>query len=79
MSLPQEIAGKAEEIVNSLTQTDYQHKDNIDPETGVYDCDCNGFVGFVLQNTAPHHLAGFPRKPVSRDRAPSSISASSPL
>ena len=48
MSLPMNIAAKAEEIVNSLTQTDYQHKDNIDPATGVYDCDCNGFVGFVL-------------------------------
>ena len=62
MSLPQEIAGKAEEIVNSLTQTDYQHKDNIDPGSGVYDCDCNGFVGFVLQNTAPHHLARIPQE-----------------
>jgi hypothetical protein len=57
MSLPQEIAAKAEAIVTSLTQTDYQHKDNIIPATGVYDCDCNGFVGFVLQNTAPNHLA----------------------
>jgi hypothetical protein len=57
MSLPQEIAAKAEEIVNTLTQTDYQHKDNIVPATGVYDCDCNGFVGFVLQSTAPNHLA----------------------
>jgi hypothetical protein len=62
MPLPQEIAAKAEEIVNSLTQTDYQHKDNIIPATGVYDCDCNGFVGFVLQNTAPSHLAGIPRE-----------------
>jgi hypothetical protein len=35
MSLPLEIAAKAEKIVNTLTQTDYQHKDNIDPATGV--------------------------------------------
>ena len=62
MSLPQEIAAKAEEIVNTLTQTDYQHKDDIVPATGVYDCDCNGFVGFVLQNTAPNHLAKIPRE-----------------
>jgi hypothetical protein len=34
MTLPLEIAAKAEEIVNSLTQTDYQHKDNIGPATG---------------------------------------------
>ena len=62
MSLPQEIAAKAEAIVNTLTQTDYQHKDNIVPATGVYDCDCNGFVGFVLQSTAPNHLAKIPRE-----------------
>ena len=62
MSLPLEIAAKAEEIVNSLTQTDYQHKDNIDPATGVYDCDCNGYLGFVLKNTAPNHLAHIPKE-----------------
>jgi hypothetical protein len=62
MSLPFEIAAKAEEIVNSLTQTDYQHKDSIDPATGVYDCDCNGYVGFVLKNTAPNHLARIPKE-----------------
>jgi hypothetical protein len=70
MSLPLEIAAKAEEIVNSLTQTDYQHKDNIDPATGVYDCDCNGYVGFVLKNTAPNHLAHIPKETnQSRPRA----------
>jgi hypothetical protein len=62
MSLSLEIAAKAEEIVNTLTQTDYQHKDNIVPATGVYDCDCNGFVGFVLQSTAPNHLAKIPKE-----------------
>jgi hypothetical protein len=62
MSLPFEIAAKAEEIVNSLTQTDYQHKDSIDPATGVYDCDCNGYVNFVLKNTAANHLARIPKE-----------------
>ena len=62
MSLPQTIAAKAEAIVNSLAQTNYQHKDNIDPAAGVYDCDCNGFVGFVLQNTTPNHLARVPKE-----------------
>jgi hypothetical protein len=28
----------------------------------VYDCDCNGFVGFVLKNTAPNHLAHIPKE-----------------
>ncbi len=55
MTLPEQIAAQAESIVNTLTQTDYQHVDNIDPATGVYDCDCNGFVGFVLDDVAPNH------------------------
>ena len=48
MALPQDIAAMAESMVNTLTQTDYQHVNNIDPGTGVYDCDCNGFAAFVL-------------------------------
>ena len=62
MSTHLKIAAKADEIVNSLTQTDYQHKDNIDPATGVYDCDCNGYLGFILKNTAPNHLAHIPKE-----------------
>src|ERR1700679_860568 len=62
MSLPQDTPANGGAIVNSLTQTDYQHKDNIVPATGVYDCDCNGFVGFVLQSTAANHLAKIPRE-----------------
>jgi hypothetical protein len=39
MTLPQDVAAMAESIVNTLTQTDYQHVDNIDPSNSVYDCD----------------------------------------
>jgi hypothetical protein len=62
MSLPETIANDAEDIVNSLTHTVYQHKDNIDPTTGTYDCDCNGFVGFVLGKAAPRHLDLVPKE-----------------
>jgi hypothetical protein len=54
--LTEQIAEKAESIVNTLTKTDYQHIDNIDPAAGIYDCDCNGFVGFVLPAVAPTHF-----------------------
>jgi hypothetical protein len=56
MTLPEKIAAKAESIVNTLTTTDYRHVEKIDPATGVYDCDCNGFVGFVLKAVAPQHF-----------------------
>jgi hypothetical protein len=60
MTLPQDIAALAESIVNTLTQTDYQHVDKIDPASGVYDCDCNGFVAHVLRSAAPQNLAEIP-------------------
>jgi hypothetical protein len=70
MTLPQDIAAKAESIVNTLTQTDYQHVDNIDPDAGVYDCDCNGFVSYVLSITAPRQYALVPKEAQqSRPRA----------
>ena len=62
MTLPEQIAALAESIVNTLTHTHYQHHDNIDPATGVYDCDCNGFVGFVLPAVAPQHFKLIPKE-----------------
>jgi hypothetical protein len=61
-TLAQDIAAKAEFIVNTLTQTDYQHVEKIDPATGVYYCHCNGFVGYVLSNVAPQHYALIPKE-----------------
>ncbi len=57
MTIPEQIAARAESIVNTLIQTDYQHNDNIDVAAGIYDCDCNGFVGFVLAAEAPAQYA----------------------
>src|SRR5271155_5288789 len=62
MTLPEQIAALAESIVNTLTHTYYQRIDNIDPATGVYDCDCNGFVGFVLPAVAPQHFKLIPQE-----------------
>ena len=60
MALPEDIAALAENIVNTLTHTVYQHKDKIDPAFGVYDCDCNGFVAHVLKSVAPDNLTAIP-------------------
>jgi hypothetical protein len=62
LSLPGQIATQAEFIVNNLRQTDYQHTENIDVDRGIYDCDCNGFVGFVLERGAPDHYAMVPKE-----------------
>ena len=60
MALPEDIAALAEDIVNTLIHTVYQHTDKIDAATGVYDCDCNGFVAHVLKTVAPENLAAIP-------------------
>jgi hypothetical protein len=62
LSLPEQIAAQAELIVNSVRQTDYQHTDKIDVDLGTYDCDCNGFVAFVMERAAPKHYALIPKE-----------------
>jgi hypothetical protein len=62
LSLPEQVAWQAEFIVNNLRQTDYQFTESIDVDRGVYDCDCNGFVGFVLDRAAPDHYAMIPKE-----------------
>jgi hypothetical protein len=62
LSLPGQIATQAEFIVNNLQQTDYQNTDNIDVDLGIYDCDCNRFVSFVMERAAPDHYAMIPKE-----------------
>jgi len=70
LSLPEQVASQAEFIVNNLTQTKYQHTDNIDVDRGIYECDCNGFAEFVLERAAPDHFKPIPKEPTQpRPRA----------
>jgi hypothetical protein len=62
LSLPGQFASQAEFVVNNLRQTGYQHVDNIDVDRGIYDCDCNGFVSFVMERAAPAHYAMIPKE-----------------
>ena len=52
----QQINHKALAVENDVVSTTYSHTNYIDVETGSYDVDCNGFVGFVLDEAAPEHL-----------------------
>jgi hypothetical protein len=56
------MASQAEFIVANLQQTDYQHIEEIDVDRGVYKCDCNGFVSFVMERAAPDHYAMIPKE-----------------
>jgi hypothetical protein len=57
LSLTDLLASSAESIVNSFTETRYTHDENINVKSGVYDCDCSEFVGFVLEQVAPEQYA----------------------
>ena len=63
MRLSQQIVAEAESIVDTVRQTDYQHTQHIDAAEGVYDCDCNGFVGYVLMQVAPEQYGMIIREP----------------
>jgi len=65
--LPARLAAHAASIVDSLEQTAYQYTENIDAEAGIYDCDCNAFVGYILEQQAPIHYGLIPKE-ADRDR-----------
>ena len=62
LSLSEQAASQAEFIVNNVQSTDYQHTLSVDVDRGIYDCDCNGFVSFVLERAAPDHYAMIPKE-----------------
>jgi hypothetical protein len=62
LSLPSQLAAQAELVVNSLKHTDYQHVEKVDVDRGVYDCDCNAFLSFLLLRTAPEHYQLIPKE-----------------
>jgi kumamolisin len=63
LSLSDQAASQAEFIVQNFQQSDYQFTEHIDVDRGIYDCDCNGFAGFVLERAAPDHYAMIPKEP----------------
>ena len=54
------VAAEAEAILLSVVHTVYQHDTYVDVETGTYDMDCSGYVGYVLQRIAPRHYQTIP-------------------
>jgi len=56
-------ADEARHIVDSVQQADYQHNIHIVAAKGIYDCDCSGFLEYVLSRVAPEHLKQIPVSP----------------
>lgn len=60
--LATQLALQAESIVATLKRTQYQYTELIDADAGIFDCDCNGFVGFILEGLAPKHYSAIPKE-----------------
>lgn len=60
------LADMAEEIVNTLVETHYVFRDGIDADTGVYDCDCSIFAGYVLKTIDANHFNDIPQVEAGR-------------
>lgn len=47
------LAQEVRALVNSLAETDYQHKTEIDEAKRTWFCDCSGFLGYLLKERYP--------------------------
>jgi len=55
-SFATKVAEEARSSISNVVETHYAHKIHIDDAAGIYDCDCSGFVQYLLGRTAPDHL-----------------------
>jgi hypothetical protein len=61
--LGQSLADVAEEDLNLVKESHYQHKTHIDKAAGVFDVDCSGFVDHLLKQVAPQQYDRLPIEP----------------
>lgn len=67
-NLATKVAGEAAFSILNVSETHYTHEICIDDAAGIYDCDCSGFVEYLLSRTAPNQLA--PLRDLSTDERP---------
>lgn len=47
------FASRVEHLLETTTETSYQHKTMINETAGAVHCDCSGLIGYVLRNEIP--------------------------
>ena len=57
-----QMLNSANAILESVKQTTYQHITEIVPDQGILNCDCSGFVSFIVEQVAPRHYAMIPKE-----------------
>jgi hypothetical protein len=61
-SLPAILATEAWRMTEDFPQTRYRHQTLIDPERGICEVDCSGFVVAILRQKSPAHLESIKTK-----------------
>jgi hypothetical protein len=56
-NLAARVAGEAASSILNVFETHYTHEIHIDDAAGIYDCDCSGFVEYLLSRAVPNQLA----------------------
>ena len=56
-SLSAKLVAEASRMIGEFPNTRYSHKTHIDREHGICEVDCSGFVGTILKQVSPEHLA----------------------
>jgi hypothetical protein len=60
--LSDRLVAEAKRMISQYKETRYSHKTYIDPERGICEVDCSGFLVAILKEVAPEHLRIIPTK-----------------
>ncbi|HEX3658661.1 MAG TPA: hypothetical protein VHV55_22910 [Pirellulales bacterium] len=66
--LGERIVGQARQMLAAFPTSSYSHTTKIDPQRGVCEVDCSGFVATVLAAVSPEHVAVIPLRKAGRKR-----------
>ncbi|HWC89231.1 MAG TPA: hypothetical protein VG433_06240 [Pirellulales bacterium] len=66
--LGERIVGQARQMLAAFPTSSYSHTTKIDPQRGLCEVDCSGFVATVLTAVSPEHVAVIPLRKAGRKR-----------
>lgn len=66
--LNERIVVQAKQMLDAFPKSSYSHTTRIDPQQGVCEVDCSGYVAAVLSAISPQHVAVIPLRKAGRKR-----------
>ena len=55
-SLAVQLANAADRTIATVAETQYVHTIHINASKGIYDCDCSGYLEYLIDNTSLKHI-----------------------